>query len=423
VLFNIPHIAKHLMPIDNEPNHGGVAEPHRLSMKVNDNKENQRRYHRLKELESRGGGSVLHGYYVNREVIENTRGLSYSGLPVGKGKDLGEECYEKLLCLVGSKELDPYREKVAEEMMLCEFMLQQRICFTHINEESAYQGAAQHDFEKLAALGRQLPTEFLDIQAHSSHFICVFWGKNDMVDECIELCGEVYTRICEKNGPADAALQGVVSEMAYFLAQSGKDLERAEEWATRAASNLRSYVRDSDPITFWVEGCDLAHITMMSIIAEIQSGESKAALYGEAEELLYDIISKSEEIFGADSFRVGFPLTCILNIRHVYCPVEPTISSIELAMRAYGIFSRMKGTKCYTFQYYSAFTYSAEVIVDYVITTQNRDSYLMQAACSLITEARNKQKDTLPHHRCVGSLDCILNETEYRLNQLMRVRA
>jgi hypothetical protein len=29
---------------------------------------------------------------------------------------------------------------------------------------------------------------------------------------------EMYTRICEENGPADPVLQGVVSEMAHLLA-------------------------------------------------------------------------------------------------------------------------------------------------------------------------------------------------------------
>jgi hypothetical protein len=32
-----------------------------------------------------------------------------------------------------------------------------------------------------------------------------------MVDESIALYEEMYTRICEENGPADPVLQGVVS--------------------------------------------------------------------------------------------------------------------------------------------------------------------------------------------------------------------
>jgi c-di-GMP-related signal transduction protein len=43
------------------------------------------------------------------------------------------------------------------------------------------------------------------------------------------LCKEMYTRICEENGPADPVLQGVVSKIAKLLADSGGDLiERSD---------------------------------------------------------------------------------------------------------------------------------------------------------------------------------------------------
>jgi hypothetical protein len=42
---------------------------------------------------------------------------------------------------------------------------------------------------------------------------------------------------------------------------------------------------------------------MAAIIEKTESEEHKAALYQEAEGLLNDIISKSEEHFGADSMR------------------------------------------------------------------------------------------------------------------------
>jgi hypothetical protein len=63
----------------------------------------------------------------------------------------------RLLSLIGGSEFDPYREKVTEEMLHCEIMLQRRICRPHIEEQAAYQGAAQQDFDKLIALGRLLP--------------------------------------------------------------------------------------------------------------------------------------------------------------------------------------------------------------------------------------------------------------------------
>jgi hypothetical protein len=70
----------------------------------------------------------------------------------------------KLQGLVASSEFDPYREKVAEEMLLCEIIVQQRICQKHY-DEAAYEGAVQQDCEKLLSLARQLPTAF-DIQAY-----------------------------------------------------------------------------------------------------------------------------------------------------------------------------------------------------------------------------------------------------------------
>jgi hypothetical protein len=39
-----------------------------------------------------------------------------------------------------------------------------------------------------------------------------------MVDESSLCMKEMYTRICEENGPADPVLQGVVSDLAQLLA-------------------------------------------------------------------------------------------------------------------------------------------------------------------------------------------------------------
>jgi hypothetical protein len=51
---------------------------------------------------------------------------------------------------------------------------------------------------------------------------------NRVVDESIALYEEMYTRICEENGPADPVLQGIVSDLAQHGAG---DLDRAERWA------------------------------------------------------------------------------------------------------------------------------------------------------------------------------------------------
>jgi hypothetical protein len=57
--------------------------------------------------------------------------------------------------------------------------------------------------------------------------------------------------------------------------------------------------------------------------------------------LLNDVISKSEEHFGADSYEVGYAL-CILELRAPYCPAEPATSSMDIALRAAGIYRRME---------------------------------------------------------------------------------
>jgi hypothetical protein len=47
-LFNIPHIAKTLMPVDNEPKHGGVAEPIRRYCKGCKDEEESKRIDQLR---------------------------------------------------------------------------------------------------------------------------------------------------------------------------------------------------------------------------------------------------------------------------------------------------------------------------------------------------------------------------------------
>jgi hypothetical protein len=197
-----------------------------------------------------------------------------------------------------------------------------------------------------------------------------------------------------------------------------------------AAENLRSYVRDSDPFRYWKEGCILAAGPMVVIIRKIESEEGKAALYQEAEGLLFDIIGKSEEHFGADSFEAGHAVTCILFLRRTYCPVEPATSTIEVAMRAYGIYSRMTQKESRAFEYYRDFTQTAQVIVEHCvdvasgkITAQIEEMRLLQAADFLVKEARKSQKILVPSQRSIGGLDVTLDAIADRLNQLMRKRA
>jgi hypothetical protein len=50
-------------------------------------------------------------------------------------------------------------------------------------------------------------------------------GEQGMVDESITFHEEMYTRICEENGPADPVLQGV-SELALLAVTGGDLIER-----------------------------------------------------------------------------------------------------------------------------------------------------------------------------------------------------
>jgi hypothetical protein len=56
-------------------------------------------------------------------------------------------------------------------MLLCEVIVQYRICLKHYAKHSAYEGAVQ-DCEKLFSLARGMPTDRFDIQAYMFRLIC-----------------------------------------------------------------------------------------------------------------------------------------------------------------------------------------------------------------------------------------------------------
>jgi hypothetical protein len=77
----------------------------------------------------------------------------------------------------------------------------------------------------------------------------------------IALLEEMYTRICEENGPADPASKAL-SRDGDLLADSGGDLDKAERWASVAADNYaRTYVTVT--LKYWQEGCNPVRHTMV----------------------------------------------------------------------------------------------------------------------------------------------------------------
>jgi hypothetical protein len=67
-LFNIPRIAQHLMPVDNERKHGGVAESiRRWMVGIQPSKRKERSSTKLKALRFLHGTNVLTDYYIYRE--------------------------------------------------------------------------------------------------------------------------------------------------------------------------------------------------------------------------------------------------------------------------------------------------------------------------------------------------------------------
>jgi hypothetical protein len=93
-------------------------------------------------------------------------------------------------------------------MLLCEVMVQFSICRKHYDKKSAYEGAVQQDREKLFLSAAAADRPF--IQAFMFRYICNLMSLQVWLTRA-SLC-EMYTRICEENGPADPVLQGIVSQ-------------------------------------------------------------------------------------------------------------------------------------------------------------------------------------------------------------------
>jgi hypothetical protein len=89
--------------------------------------------------------------------------------------------------------------------------------------QSVYEGAVQQDCEKfLSLLGAHADTDRFDIQAFMLRSVCESMRLQGMADESIALYEEMYTRICEENGPADPVPKALSLDLQ--LADSGGDL-------------------------------------------------------------------------------------------------------------------------------------------------------------------------------------------------------
>jgi hypothetical protein len=117
---------------------------------------------------------------------------------MGDGIDL-LGCFESFKAWLAAAVIRSVSLKVAEEMLLCEVIVQHaQMHKTAGLREASISGAAAAD-------------RLLRYSSVYVRFVCDLAGKQGMVDERIALLEEMYTRICEENGPADPVLQGIVS--------------------------------------------------------------------------------------------------------------------------------------------------------------------------------------------------------------------
>jgi hypothetical protein len=104
-------------------------------------------------------------------------------------------------------------------------MLQRKKCERHaeLASPSLYKDQVQLDFERLVVLGRQLPKEYLDIQALLFHELAVIWTERaSLPQQSVALLEETYIRISEENGPADPNLLRIVNYLAFLLSYFGE---------------------------------------------------------------------------------------------------------------------------------------------------------------------------------------------------------
>jgi hypothetical protein len=118
-----PHIAKSLMPVDNEPKLGWQSRFAAIWQRQLTSMKKEKRFDQLRSLRLPDGRRLM-DYYVYRN-IETSIPFFYFSWPilgfegVRDGVNLGKGCFEKLQrWFAAGAEFSPYREKVAEELLL-----------------------------------------------------------------------------------------------------------------------------------------------------------------------------------------------------------------------------------------------------------------------------------------------------------------
>lgn len=296
VLFNIPEISQRLLLLDNEPNHGGVAEPLRRWMdtidimdsdilgKIYDSK------HFLGDMLASKKVAQYLGYYLEREKFE-----SYFWYDLANNEDCPLVPNFLLVNdLTADASFDLYREQVSLEMLLCNVMIHYKICQIHSDLNRRYEVVYQ-DFEKLESLVRLLPKDLFDIQVGIVGLVYLFYCDNNRVAQGIALGEELYISISEENGVVYPALQTIITDVAYMNIRWGTDINRATQWALVAIDNLCSFVKYDDPITFCDTGFKLAMYVMPDIIRLTKKKECKA-LYEETEQLIIALYKTIEQL-------------------------------------------------------------------------------------------------------------------------------
>jgi hypothetical protein len=130
---------------------------------------------------------------------------------------------------------------------------------------------------------------------------------------------ELYTSV--RKWTYRSCSQGVVSNLAELLADSGGDLDRAERWASVAADNALHTYRTVIPRSIGNKTPTYGR-TMAAIIKE---SESTKQFYTKETEMLLDIIVMGEEHLELTAWR--WDILWLAYCNYVKRTAEPAISS------------------------------------------------------------------------------------------------